>query len=196
VSSHSCHKLPRRRRHATKGKERSTSLIAALQYTLNDTEYTIFPELKRKRFNIINPEIDNMEMSESDSTYPRRISGKTAVWASIATVAIGGPFLVVTGFSLMASVTLLLIASPLLLIFSPPLLFGGFVLGAGIAGFVAAAVMALAGLSILGWMFRRVRGQRAGNMEWPTRWEKVEKKGKEWADYLPLQQKVDGKLNG
>ncbi|CAA6670121.1 unnamed protein product [Spirodela intermedia] len=62
------------------------------------------------------------------------------------------------GFTLMASLTLLLVASPLLLLFSPLLFSAGFLLAASTVCFAAASAMALAGASAFAWLISAVRG--------------------------------------
>ena len=61
------------------------------------------------------------------------------------------------GISLLASVTLLLIASPPLLLFSPAMLGAAAALAATLAAFGAAAVMALIGLSAFRWASKELR---------------------------------------
>lgn len=80
------------------------------------------------------------------------ISGKTLLFASLSSLAIGGPLLAMSGFSFFASITLLLITSPLRFIFSPLLLGAGAVLVAAVAGFGVAAAAALTGLAAFGWI--------------------------------------------
>ncbi|KAG5550929.1 hypothetical protein RHGRI_009374 [Rhododendron griersonianum] len=61
-----------------------------------------------------------------------------------------------TGFTVVATVTLLLVSSPLLTISSPLLISAGLVLVAALAGFAGARATALTGLLALGWVFRSV----------------------------------------
>lgn len=92
----------------------------------------------------------------------QRPSSAAFLWASLASVALGGPLLGMMGFTLMASLTLLLVASPLLLFFSPLLFSAGFLLAASTVSFAAAAAMALAGASAFAWLISAVRGGGAG----------------------------------
>ncbi|XP_050371078.1 oleosin S1-2-like [Argentina anserina] len=92
--------------------------------------------------------------------HEQQASGTMVAVASITGLAIGGSLLGLMGLSFLASLTLLLFSSPLLLIFSPLLLFGAFVFVGSLAGFAAAAAMALIGMSALGWLYQEVGGQR------------------------------------
>ncbi|XP_077236541.1 oleosin 20.3 kDa-like [Tasmannia lanceolata] len=83
-----------------------------------------------------------------------RLTETTVLYASLAGIVVGLPLLGMMGLTLLASITILLISSPFLIIFSPLLLAAGFILAASIAGFAAAGVMALAGISVFVWIFR------------------------------------------
>ncbi|XP_059664614.1 oleosin Ara h 10.0101-like [Cornus florida] len=91
----------------------------------------------------------------------RQVSGTTVLYSSLAGVAVGGPLLVMMGFSFLATVTLLLVTSPLLISFSPLLFFAAFVLVSIMAGFATTAATALVGISSFVWIFRSFRGIRA-----------------------------------
>ncbi|EHA8592194.1 oleosin S1-2 [Cocos nucifera] len=78
-----------------------------------------------------------------------RIGSTTIIYATLSGLAIGGPLLGMMGFTLLASLTLLLVASPLLLLFSPIILPAAFVVAASVAGFSFAAAMAVVGGSAL-----------------------------------------------
>ncbi|XP_076948967.1 oleosin 5-like [Bidens hawaiensis] len=87
----------------------------------------------------------------------QQISMKTMVIATVVGVTIGGPLLFLMSLFFIATMSLLVVASPLLGIFSPLLLGAGFVTVAALAGIGAAGVLAMLGLSALGWVFRLVR---------------------------------------
>lgn len=86
------------------------------------------------------------------------MSGKTRrvmiLMASFAGVVMGGPLLVMMGFSFLASLTLLLVTSPLLIIFSPILFGAGCIFAFAMAGFALAACLGLAGLLSIAWVFK------------------------------------------
>lgn len=116
--------------------------------------------------------------------------------ASLTGMAIGGPLLGMTGFSFLASVTLLLVSSPLLLLFSPLLFCAALLLVGAVAAFSAAAAMAMTGVSTLWWAFRELRGRgdvgtlgEGGVLErLAESGERLKKLGEDWAAHL--QQKV------
>lgn len=85
------------------------------------------------------------------------MSGKTRrviLMASFAGAVMGGPLLVMMGFSFLASLTLLLVTSPLLIIFSPILFGAGCIFAFAMAGFALAACLGLAGLLSISWVFK------------------------------------------
>ncbi|XP_073009917.1 oleosin S1-2 [Typha latifolia] len=84
----------------------------------------------------------------------------TVLYATLASLLIGGPLLGMMGFTLLASTTLLVVTSPLLLLFSPVLLPSAFVIVAAMAGFAFAAAMAFGGLLALTWACSYVGGGR------------------------------------
>ncbi|KMT12656.1 hypothetical protein BVRB_4g091150 [Beta vulgaris subsp. vulgaris] len=82
----------------------------------------------------------------------RRVVGATAAGA-----VVGGPLVVGMAITLVVSLSLAVVGIPVMLIFSPILLFGTFILVTAILGFSLAAVMALAGISTLNWVFQSIR---------------------------------------
>ncbi|KAK2640054.1 hypothetical protein Ddye_027849 [Dipteronia dyeriana] len=90
------------------------------------------------------------------------VTGKSAVCASLAGVAVGGPLFGMLGFSFLATLTLLLICFPLMLIFSPLLLCVSLLFVGTLAGFAAAGAMAVAGVSTLAWSYKEVIGGGGG----------------------------------
>ncbi|KAK4439646.1 Oleosin S1-2 [Sesamum alatum] len=123
---------------------------------------------------------------------PRHFSGRTAVLASIAGVVIGGPLLALMGISFLATVTLLLVASPLFLIFSPVLFGAACVLALAVIGFVAAGAMAVAGVSAVAWVVRlftsriavQSNGGAGGVSDKLIEGRDEEEVGKDWAGYI------------
>ncbi|CAK7323841.1 unnamed protein product [Dovyalis caffra] len=114
---------------------------------------------------------------------PHQVSGRSWLYASVAGLATGGLLLCMSGFSFLASLTLLLITAPLLLIFSPLIFGAALVLAGATASFGVATMAGLAGIVMIVWMVRSVfRGREDGIGE------KVQENGQEWAGYL--QQKV------
>ncbi|XVF70964.1 hypothetical protein PTKIN_Ptkin11bG0204600 [Pterospermum kingtungense] len=95
---------------------------------------------------------------QQQSENPNNVSGRSMVCASLACIAVTAPLLGMMGFSFLATLILLVITLPLLLIFSPLLLFVGLVFAGVLTGFALAATMALAGVSVLSWMYREIRG--------------------------------------
>ncbi|KAG5550930.1 hypothetical protein RHGRI_009375 [Rhododendron griersonianum] len=89
-----------------------------------------------------------------DTRLPDSLQGRPL--PKVLFIALGGPLLVMTGFTVVATVTLILVSSPLLTISSPLLISAGLVLVAALAGFAGAGAMALTGLLALGWVFRSV----------------------------------------
>ncbi|PKI54691.1 hypothetical protein CRG98_024891 [Punica granatum] len=85
--------------------------------------------------------------------FPSHIPARSVLGGILVGLAVGGPLFGMMGFSFLASTTLLLVSSPLLLLFSPLLLSAALVLAGALAGFGAAALMAVAGMSTLGWVF-------------------------------------------
>ncbi|XP_010536777.1 PREDICTED: LOW QUALITY PROTEIN: oleosin S1-2 [Tarenaya hassleriana] len=90
------------------------------------------------------------EIAISGNGGHREITTATAVGATAAALAVGGPLLALMSLSFLATATLFLIAAPVLLIFSPVLL------GARRAGFGAAGAMWVVGLGALVWVGRQV----------------------------------------
>lgn len=84
------------------------------------------------------------------------IPGKSVLYGLVAGIAVGGPLLGTMGFSFMAAMTLLLIASPLLLIFSPLLICAAFVVACAVAGFSIFAAVAAVGVATLGWVLQQL----------------------------------------
>ncbi|KAH7843883.1 hypothetical protein Vadar_021783 [Vaccinium darrowii] len=95
------------------------------------------------------------DTSGGSSHRHHEVYGRTGT-AVVLVIALGGPLLVMTGFTFLATVTLLLISSPLLIISSPLLILAALVLVAALAGFGIAGAMAIAGLSAFGWVFQSV----------------------------------------
>ncbi|KAI3755950.1 hypothetical protein L1987_55760 [Smallanthus sonchifolius] len=133
-------------------------------------------------------------MTHQHQHHQQQVSFKTMAIATVVGVTIGGPLLAMMGFTFLTTMTLLVVASPLLIIFSPLLLGAGFVIVAALAGFGAAGLFAVAGLSALGWVFRSVKGgelqqglesvtgkllESGQNVK-----ESVKNTGKEWAGHL------------
>lgn len=118
------------------------------------------------------------------------VSGRSVLCASVAGMAIGGPLLGMSGFSFIASVALLLITSPLLLLFSPLLFCAALLLVGALAGFSAAAAIAMAGVSTLGWVFRELRAGRGDHVgstfgeRLAESGERLKKLGEGWAAHL------------
>ncbi|KAL4579950.1 hypothetical protein LXL04_016121 [Taraxacum kok-saghyz] len=118
-----------------------------------------------------------------------QVSGKTILLATLSAIAVGGPLLAMMGFSFLSTMTLFIFTSPLLIIFSPLLLGAGFVLVLALVGFGAAALMAIAGLSALGWVLRSVKeheflGLGTATEKLMESAENVKDTGKEWAGNL------------
>ncbi|XP_076937352.1 oleosin 5-like [Bidens hawaiensis] len=97
------------------------------------------------------------DQSTMQRYHQQQISMKTMIIATVVGVTIGGPLLFLMSLFFIATMTLLVGTSPLLVIFSPLLLGAGFVTVAALAGFGAAGVLAMLGLSALGWVVRLVR---------------------------------------
>lgn len=116
----------------------------------------------------------------------RHTSGKTVLYASLAGVAIGGPLLGMMGFSFLATMTLLLVTSPLLILFSPLIFGAACVVGFALLGFAMAGAMAIAGISIVSWVFRSHTGRRAVGYQGGSASKLLEAvgAGKEWGGYL------------
>ncbi|ONK69313.1 uncharacterized protein A4U43_C05F21540 [Asparagus officinalis] len=110
------------------------------------------------------------------------ITGTTVLYATVASVIVGGPLLGMMGFVLLATTTLLLIAAPLMLLFSPIIVPAAFLLAASMVSFGVAVIMGFAGLSTLTWAFRSV-GILPGGIGWVSR-EKVEGGGMDFGEYL------------
>ena len=87
----------------------------------------------------------------------QRPGGAAVVMASATSVALGGPLLGMMGFTIMASLALLLFSSPFLLLFSPLLLFALFVICTATLGFAAAAAMAVTAAAIFAWLITAAR---------------------------------------
>ncbi|KAJ0593610.1 putative oleosin [Helianthus annuus] len=124
----------------------------------------------------------------------QQMSTKTMVIAAIVGVTIGGPLLALMSFIFISTMALFVVTSPLLIIFSPVILGAGFVIVAAMAGFGAAGLLAIAGVSALGWVLRSVKsGQFQQGLESVTGKlletgenvkESVKNTGKEWAGNL------------
>ncbi|KAE8098918.1 hypothetical protein FH972_016945 [Carpinus fangiana] len=112
------------------------------------------------------------------------VSGRSVLCASVAGMAIGGPLLGMTGFSFIASVALLLISSPLLLLFSPLLFCAALLLVGAVAGFSAAAAIAMAAASTLRWVFRELRGRGDHVGTLAESGDRLKKHGEGWAAHL------------
>ncbi|KAL0443220.1 UNVERIFIED_CONTAM: Oleosin S1-2 [Sesamum latifolium] len=132
-----------------------------------------------------------MEKHQITEREPRHFSGRTALLASIAGVIIGGPLLALMGISFLATVTLLLVASPLFLIFSPVLFGAVCVLALAVIGFTAAGAMAVAGVSAVAWVVRSFTSRRAlqfhsggGVSDKLIEGGDEEEQGKDWAGYI------------
>ncbi|KAL2245171.1 oleosin S1-2 [Sesamum indicum] len=132
-----------------------------------------------------------MEKHHITELEPRHFSGRTVLLASIAGVIIGGPLLALMGISFLATVTLLLVASPLLLIFSPVLFGAACVLALAVIGFAAAGAMAVAGVSAVAWVVRSFTSRRAvqfrsglGVSDKLIEGGDEEEQGKDWAGYI------------
>ncbi|GMY30777.1 oleosin 20.3 kDa-like [Fagus crenata] len=119
---------------------------------------------------------ESREVFISGPDHDQHVHGKSVLCASLVGIAIGGPLLGMMGLSFLVSVTLLIVSSPLLLLSSPILFFAGLVLVGAVASFSVAALMAMTGLSTLGWVVHQVRGggRDMGFVEGL----------KEWAGYL------------
>nr|XP_010912194.1 oleosin S1-2 [Elaeis guineensis] len=106
---------------------------------------------KPPQANITNLKHQQIKMAEQQHIpgSAKRISSTTILYATLSGLAIGGLLLGMMGFTLIASLTLLLVASPLLLLFSPIILPAAFVVAASMAGFSFAAAMAVVGVSAL-----------------------------------------------
>ncbi|KAK1430898.1 hypothetical protein QVD17_14002 [Tagetes erecta] len=104
------------------------------------------------------PDQHHLQRQQHHSYPQKQVSTKTLVIATIVGITVGGPLLALMGFIFLATMTLLVISSPILVIFSPVILGAGFVVAAALAGFGAAGLMAVAGLSALGWVYRAVKG--------------------------------------
>ncbi|KAM3396441.1 oleosin S1-2 [Capsicum galapagoense] len=96
------------------------------------------------------------EDRESMEVNPQQVDKKTVIFATVAGIAIGGPILGLMGFSLLSSLTLLVVTSPLLLLFSPLLLGAASVLAVTLAGFVMAGIMGALGLSSFVLVYRSI----------------------------------------
>ncbi|CAI9755054.1 unnamed protein product [Fraxinus pennsylvanica] len=111
----------------------------------------------------------------------RHTSGRTVLYASLAGVATVGPLLGMMGFSFLATMTLLLVTSPLLFLFSPLIFGAACVVGFALLGFSMAGVMAIAGLSIVSWVFRSFTDRRAVGA---GKLVEAGGAGKDWGGYL------------
>ncbi|KAM3302663.1 oleosin S1-2 [Capsicum chacoense] len=96
------------------------------------------------------------EDRESMEVNPQQVDKKTVIFATVAGIAIGGPILGLMGFSLLSSLTLLVVTSPLLLLFSPLLLGAASVLAVTLAGFGMAVIMGALGLSSFVLVYRSI----------------------------------------
>ncbi|KVI10292.1 oleosin [Cynara cardunculus var. scolymus] len=96
-----------------------------------------------------------------DTADPRRsdqITGKTMLFSALVAIAVAGPLIVLMAISFCATMILFLVTAPLFVIFSPLLLAAGFVVAAAMVGLGMAAVMAIAGLAALRWVFLSFNG--------------------------------------
>ncbi|KAL8195619.1 hypothetical protein R6Q57_026022 [Mikania cordata] len=119
----------------------------------------------------------------------QQVSIRTLMIATIVGITIGGPLLALMGFIFLATMALFVATSPLLVIFSPVILGAVFVAVAALAGFGAAGLLAIAGLSALGWVLRLVKSdQLQQDLEGVTGklLETGENMEKEWGDDLKL----------
>ncbi|PQP97350.1 hypothetical protein Pyn_09082 [Prunus yedoensis var. nudiflora] len=92
-------------------------------------------------------------MERSESSDQEQTSGTTVVLASLTGLAIGGSLVAMIGFSILASVALVLLTANLIL-----LLFACFAFVGAISGFVLAMGMALTGVLMLERMFQKCGG--------------------------------------
>ncbi|KAK6947147.1 Oleosin [Dillenia turbinata] len=112
-----------------------------------------------------------------------KMSPKTVVYASVTSIAIAGPLLAMMGFTLSATVILLLISSPLLLLFGPLLFFVGLLFAAALAGFAVSAALCLAGMFAFRWVYKSFGSGDGGGLVGGMV-EKVKEEGKDWAGFL------------
>lgn len=92
-------------------------------------------------------------MERSESSDQEQTSGTTVVLASLTGLAIGGSLVAMMGFSILASVALVLLTANITL-----LLFAGFAFVGAISGFVLALAMALSGVLMLERMLQKRGG--------------------------------------
>ncbi|KAH0982393.1 hypothetical protein GBA52_009570 [Prunus armeniaca] len=92
-------------------------------------------------------------MERSESSDQEQTSGTTVVLASLTGLAIGGSLVAMMGFSILASVALVLLTANITL-----LLFAGFAFVGAISGFVLALAMALASVLMLERMLQKRGG--------------------------------------
>ncbi|KAK9077630.1 hypothetical protein SSX86_005967 [Deinandra increscens subsp. villosa] len=133
---------------------------------------------------------------QNPQKHQQQIGMKTMVIATVVGITIGLPLLALTGFIFLSTMALFLVASPLLILFSPLLLGAGFVIVAALAAFGAAGLLAVAGLSALGWVLRSVKsgqlqegvGSVAGKLmeAGENVKENVKSTGKDWANQMKL----------
>ncbi|MQL78325.1 hypothetical protein Taro_010767 [Colocasia esculenta] len=132
-----------------------------------------------------------------------RPGGAAILWATVAGAAVGVPLLGMMGFTFTASLVLLLVASPFLVVSSPLLLAAALVLAASVAGFGAAAAMAVAGVAALTCAARavgmRVQGPVGRFVETLTEsGQRVKQREVDMGDYLQrkaLVQPPEGRAN-
>ncbi|KAK2640053.1 hypothetical protein Ddye_027848 [Dipteronia dyeriana] len=84
------------------------------------------------------------------------VTGKSVVYKTLGCGG-GGPFFGMLGFSLLATLTLL-VCFPFMLLFSPLLLCVSLLFVGALAGFSTVGTMAVAGVSTLSWSYREVVG--------------------------------------
>ncbi|XP_008775902.1 oleosin 5 [Phoenix dactylifera] len=113
------------------------------------------------------------------------ISGTTILYATLSGLAIGGPLLGMMASTLLASLTLLLAASPFLLLFSPIILPAAFMVAASMAGFGLAAALVVVGISALMLALRYARRGAPGAISWmmETLTESRQRVKEEWVDH-------------
>ncbi|VVB16174.1 unnamed protein product [Arabis nemorensis] len=93
--------------------------------------------------------MENLEGRRRDTTITdvTKMTGSSVVAATVLAVTVVGPLLGLMSFSLVATMTLFLIASPLMLIFAPVLTVTVAILAAAMVGFGVAAAMWTVGIA-------------------------------------------------
>ncbi|CAN6450450.1 unnamed protein product [Victoria cruziana] len=95
-------------------------------------------------------------------------AGSAAFLATMASVAVVFPLLGMMGFSLFASFTILLLASPLSLLFSPVLLPAAIVLAGAVVAFSFASLLAVSGLTAFAWIYRSLKKKLTSTRSSPS----------------------------